>query len=61
MNGKRLFNFNMPIEIYDYLYNISKSNFTTMSQYIINLILEDRRKNNVIQVFPKKENDNNGI
>lgn len=44
MKEKKLFNLNMPMEIYEYLSLVSKNNFTTMSQYIINLILEDREK-----------------
>jgi len=44
MKEKKLFNLNMPIEIYEYLSVASKENFTTMTQYVINLILEDRKK-----------------
>ena len=45
MKNKKLFNLNMPKDIYEYLNKASKDKYTTMTQYIINLILEDRKKN----------------
>jgi len=38
------FNFKLPIELYDYLKHISEKEFTNMTRYIVQLILEDKKK-----------------
>jgi len=55
MKDKKLFNFNMPLDIYDYLNIESKKNYTTMTQYIINLILEDMKKYSVYEEMSPPE------
>lgn len=55
MKDKKLFNLNMPKDIYDYLNSESKKNYTTMSQYIINLILEDKKKYSVYEEMSPPE------
>jgi len=42
---KILFNFRIHKELYDYLSKKSKDNYTTMTQYIIDLIKKDKDKN----------------
>lgn len=42
---KLLFNFRIHKELYDYLNKKSKDNFTTMTQYIIDLIKKDKMSN----------------
>jgi len=44
-NEKKLFNFRIHIELYDYLKDISINNYTTMTQYIIDLIKKDKKIN----------------
>lgn len=44
-NKKLLFNFRIQKELYDYLVLISKENYTTMTQYIIDLIKKDKNEN----------------
>lgn len=39
---KILFNFRIHKELYDYLLKKSKDNYTTMTQYIIDLIKKDK-------------------
>ena len=39
---KILFNFRIHKELYDYLSKKSKDNYTTMTQYIIDLIKKDK-------------------
>ncbi len=39
----KLFNFNLPVELKDYLNQASEHSFTNVSQYIINLIAEDKK------------------
>lgn len=45
---KILFNFRIHQELYDYLFKISKDNYTTMTQYLIDLIKKDKDKKNGI-------------
>jgi len=42
---KILFNFRIQKDLYDYLVEISKDNYTTMTQYIIDLIKKDKNSN----------------
>lgn len=42
---KMLFNFRIHRELYDYLLKKSKDNYTTMTQYIIDLIKKDKETN----------------
>lgn len=42
---KILFNFRIQKEIYEYLSEKSKENYTTMTQYIIDLIKKDKDVN----------------
>jgi len=44
-NKKILFNFRIHKELYDYLLKKSKDNYTTMTQYIIDLIKKDKERN----------------
>ena len=37
-------NFKLPLELYDYLKGISDKEFTNMTRYIVQLILEDKRR-----------------
>jgi len=39
---KILFNFRIHRELYDYILKKSKDNYTTMTQYIIDLIKKDK-------------------
>jgi hypothetical protein len=41
---KILFNFRIHKELYDYISKKSKDNYTTMTQYIIDLIKKDKEK-----------------
>ena len=41
----RLFSFKIYEELYLYLKSKAKENYTTMTQYLIQLIAEDKRKN----------------
>jgi len=41
----RLFTFKIPEELYLYLKSIAKANYTNMTQYLIRLITEDKKKN----------------
>lgn len=43
--NKLLFNFRIHKELYDYLMKKSKENYTTMTQYIIDLIKKDKKEN----------------
>lgn len=45
MEKKILFNFRIHKELYDYLLKKSKDNYTTMTQYIIDLIKKDKEIN----------------
>jgi hypothetical protein len=45
-NTKRVFNFNLPDKLREYLKEQSEKKSTTISQYIINLIVIDKEKNN---------------
>lgn len=45
MEKKILFNFRLQKELYDYLKIKSTSDYTTMTQYIIDLIKKDKMKN----------------
>ena len=42
---KILFNFRIHKELYDYILKKSKDNYTTMTQYIIDLIKKDKEIN----------------
>ena len=42
---KILFNFRIQNELYDYLIDISNKKYTTMTQYIIDLIKKDKELN----------------
>ena len=42
---KKLCNFNLPEELYDYLKDKSKSEFMTMTQFLIELIKKDKNEN----------------
>ena len=42
---KILFNFRIQKELYGYLINISNNKYTTMTQYIIDLIKQDKDLN----------------
>ena len=42
---KILFNFRIQQDLYDYLVKISTEQYTTMTQYIIDLIKKDKEKN----------------
>lgn len=44
-NKKILFNFRIHKELYDYIFEKSKDNYTTMTQYIIDLIKKDKEIN----------------
>lgn len=39
----KLFNIRMPLDLYDYIRKISEIEYTTMSKYIISLILKDKK------------------
>lgn len=43
--NKILFNFRIHKDLYDYLVKKSKENYTTMTQYIIDLIKNDKCNN----------------
>jgi len=45
MEKKILFNFRLHKELYDYLKNKSINDYTTMTQYIVDLIKKDKLKN----------------
>jgi len=51
MKNKKLFNFWIPNDIYEYVKLKSKDNYMSMTDYIIQLILTNMKKD-------KKENDN---
>lgn len=42
IDKKVLFNFRLHKELYDYILKMSKDNYTTMTQYIIDLIKKDK-------------------
>ncbi len=42
MENKVLFNFRIHKELYEYLSNTSKENYTTMTQYLIDIISKDK-------------------
>jgi len=42
---KILFNFRIHKELYDYLLKKSENNYTTMTQYLIDIIKNDKIKN----------------
>ncbi len=42
---KILFNFRIQNELYDYLIEISNKKYTTMTQYLIDLIKKDKELN----------------
>lgn len=42
---KILFNFRIHKDLYDYILKKSKDNYTTMTQYIIDLIKKDKERN----------------
>ena len=42
---KILFNFRIQKELYEYLVNVSDEKYTTMTQYIIDLIKKDKELN----------------
>ena len=44
-----LFHFNLPNELKKYLEQKSTENFMTISQYIVNIISDDRKRNNIIK------------
>ena len=44
-----LFHFNLPNELKKYLEQKSTENFMTISQYIVNIISDDRKRNNTIK------------
>ena len=46
----RLFNFNIPEELYDYLKEISEKNYSTMTKYLIDLIVKDKKLLNEIKI-----------
>jgi hypothetical protein len=41
--GFKLCNFQIPIEMYEYLQNISNNEYMSMTQYIIQLIKHDKQ------------------
>jgi hypothetical protein len=43
--NKLLFNFRIHKELYEYLMKKSKENYTTMTQYLIDLIKKDKKEN----------------
>ena len=43
--NKLLFNFRIHKELYEYLSRKSNENYTTMTQYLIDLIKKDKEKN----------------
>ncbi len=43
----KLFSFQMPPEIYDYLKKSAKDNYTDMTKYIVNLIAQDKQKKEI--------------
>lgn len=44
----KLFNFNLPTDLKKYLDQVSKSNYTTISQYIITMIVNDMKNNRLV-------------
>lgn len=54
---KILFNFRIHKELYDYILKKSNDNYTTMTQYIIDLIKKDKNDNDE----DKKELNHHGI
>ena len=43
--AKRVFNFNLPDDLREYLKDMADKKSTTISQYIIDLIVENKEKN----------------
>jgi len=41
----RLFNFHIPEDLYEYLKKRAKEEYTNMTQYIIKLIVKDKKEN----------------
>lgn len=44
-NKKRIYNFNLPDDLRDYLKKRSEETYTDMSKYIIQLIAKDKKEN----------------
>jgi len=44
IEGKKLCNFQLPDEVYDYLKLKSKKNYMSMTDYIIQMLLNDMKK-----------------
>jgi predicted HicB family RNase H-like nuclease len=40
----KIFNIRLPIELHKYLQQYANNNYTSMSKYLIGLILQDRKK-----------------
>jgi len=43
---RRVYNFNLPDDLRVYLKKKSKEQYTTISNYLINLIIDDKNKQN---------------
>ncbi|MEK6881490.1 MAG: hypothetical protein AABY22_17845 [Nanoarchaeota archaeon] len=49
----RLFNFNIPEELYEYLKKYAKEEYTDMSKYLIQLIVKDKKEK--IKIYGKNK------
>ena len=44
MKEQKQFNFKLPKELYDHIKLISEMEYTNMTRYVVQLILDDKRK-----------------
>jgi len=55
MKNKKMYSLRIPLEQIEYLKSVSNENYTTVTQYILDLINKDMKNNNIKLIIEDNE------